>query len=297
MNGMLTIYKEKGYTSMDVVAKLRGILRERKIGHTGTLDPDATGVLPVCIGNATKLCDMLTDRDKEYVAVMRLGVSTDTQDMSGKVLQEREVTCDASQVRDCILSFVGIYHQVPPMYSALKVQGQKLCDLARKGIEVERKSRPVEIYRIDIQKIALPEIELRVLCSKGTYIRTLCADIGEKLGCGGAMESLVRTYAAGFELKDALKLDEVEKLRDAGEVENRLIPVEAVFAELSMAQVKPEYEKLLQNGNKLKLNQVETNGKRLAQNQQIRMYHADQRFCGVFIMDGEELKPFKIFEL
>ena len=190
MNGILNVYKEPGFTSHDVVAKLRGICKQKKIGHTGTLDPEASGVLPVCLGNATKLCDLLTDKDKEYRAVLLLGVETDTQDTTGQILTEKEVNAGEEDVRSAILSFVGPYDQIPPMYSALKVNGQKLCDLARKGQVVERKSRRIMIHSIEIEDISLPRVTMRVACSRGTYIRTLCHDIGQKLGCGGAMERL-----------------------------------------------------------------------------------------------------------
>ncbi len=184
-HGIINVYKEAGYTSHDVVAKLRGICRQKKIGHTGTLDPDAVGVLPVCLGNATKLCDMLTDRQKEYIATLQLGISTDTQDGSGKVLARREVSASPSEVRDVILSFVGDSMQVPPMYSALKVNGKKLYELAREGKEVERAARPITIYELEILEEAHPEYIIKVKCSKGTYIRTLCHDIGESWDAEG----------------------------------------------------------------------------------------------------------------
>ena len=176
MDGILNIYKEKGFTSHDVVAKLRGILRQKKIGHTGTLDPDAVGVLPVCLGRGTKLCDMLTDTDKQYRAVMCLGLTTDTQDSSGTILARHEAAASQEEVRRAILSFVGRYDQIPPMYSALKINGRKLYELAREGKTVERKSRRVKIYDIQINDINIPEISMEVSCSKGTYIRTLCQD-------------------------------------------------------------------------------------------------------------------------
>ena len=193
MDGIIVIRKEKGYTSHDVVAKLRGILSMKKIGHTGTLDPEAEGVLPVALGKGTRLVDMLTDKEKTYEAVLRLGVVTDTQDMTGTVLEEHPVHVTEEQIQDTVNGFLGEQMQVPPMYSALKVNGKKLYELAREGKTVERKARPVFFYGIEIQKIALPLIKLTVTCSKGTYIRTLCNDIGEALGCGGCMESLVRT--------------------------------------------------------------------------------------------------------
>ena len=214
MNGIINVYKEKGYTSHDVVARLRGILKTKKIGHTGTLDPDAVGVLPVCVGNATKVADILTDRDKEYICEMRLGVTTDTLDMTGKVLEEcpqkTVLSLNEKDIEEAILSFTGEIMQIPPMYSALKVRGQKLCDLARKGVEIEREPRPVTIFSIEIESICLPIVKFKVLCSKGTYIRTLCDDIGKKLGVGAAMESLVRSRVGRFELSDARTLDEIE---------------------------------------------------------------------------------------
>ena len=204
-HGIINIYKEAGYTSHDVVAKLRGILGQKKIGHTGTLDPDATGVLPVCLGVGTKLCDMLTDEDKEYVAELYLGVTTDTQDMSGTVLSRDEVNTDEEHLKEIIYSFKGSYEQLPPMYSALKVNGKKLYELAREGKTVERKTRNVYIKEIEIMEIKLPLVKMRVVCSKGTYIRTLCDDIGKKAGCGGAMKSLERTRVGRFYIEEALK--------------------------------------------------------------------------------------------
>ena len=177
-NGIINVYKESGFTSHDVVAKLRGILHQKKIGHTGTLDPEATGVLPVCLGNATRLCDIITDKSKEYRAVLLLGISTDTEDATGKILSRKAVNVTEKDIEKTINSFVGKYNQVPPMYSALKVNGQKLCDLARKGVEIERKPREVFIYDIIIEKIDIPEVTMTVKCSKGTYIRSLCRDIG-----------------------------------------------------------------------------------------------------------------------
>ena len=188
IHGVVNIYKEKGFTSHDVVAKLRGIVKQKKIGHTGTLDPDAEGVLPVCFGKATRLCDLLTDKDTTYETVLLLGKTTDTQDISGEVLKEgntQQIT--EEMLRDAIFSFVGEYAQIPPMYSALKVNGKKLYELAREGKEVERKARPVTIYHIQIKEIQMPRVRMVVRCSKGTYIRTLCHDIGEMLGCGGCM--------------------------------------------------------------------------------------------------------------
>ena len=204
--GIIVIHKEKGFTSHDVVAKLRGILHMKKIGHTGTLDPDATGVLPVALGKGTKLVDLLTDKEKTYEAVLHLGIDTDTQDMSGTVLEERPVNVTEEEVRKVLKSFVGEQLQVPPMYSALKVNGKKLYELAREGKTVERKARPVCFYEIEPLEFHLPLVKIRVTCSKGTYIRTLCHDIGEKLGCGGCMEELLRSRVGRYLSLRAIRL-------------------------------------------------------------------------------------------
>ena len=219
IHGIINVYKEKGFTSHDVVAKLRGIVGQKKIGHTGTLDPDATGVLPVCLGKATKLCDLLTDKNKTYEAVLLLGKTTDTQDITGEVLEEKSTEAlTEEKVREAIEGFIGDYEQIPPMYSALKVNGKKLYELAREGKVIERKARLVKILDIQILEIDLPKVRMEVSCSKGTYIRTLCHDIGEKLGCGGCMESLIRTRVSTFRIEDAKTLDEIETLKQEGKV-------------------------------------------------------------------------------
>lgn len=298
VNGIINIYKEAGYTSHDVVAKLRGIVRQRKIGHTGTLDPDATGVLPVCLGNATKLCDILTDKSKEYEACMLLGVTTDTQDMSGTVLTESTVQCTEQEVKDAVLSFVGGYDQIPPMYSALKVNGKKLYELARKGIEVERQARRVEIPSIDIIECNLPEIRFRVSCSKGTYIRALCADIGDKLGCGAAMKSLVRTRVGVFVLEEAWKLSDIEKMVAEGTLLEHITASDQVFMECPKVVVKSEFDKILANGNKLNINQVRFEKEQALRDGEIlRVYDSRDIFTGVYTYVATErcLKPYKMF--
>ena len=250
MDGIINVYKEKGFTSHDVVAKLRGILRMKKIGHTGTLDLAAEGVLPVCLGKGTRLCDMLTDKTKTYRAVLLLGQETDTQDTTGVVQAEYPVHVTEEEVREAIVSFLGDYMQIPPMYSALKVNGKKLYELARQGKEVERQARPVQILDIQIESIDLPRATFSVTCSKGTYIRTLCYDIGQKLGCGGCMESLLRTRVDRFKLEDSLTLSQIEKLRDEGRVEEAVVPVEGVFLGLPALVTKPgDGDKLVHNGN------------------------------------------------
>ena len=230
IHGIINVYKEKGFTSHDVVAKLRGIVGQKKIGHTGTLDPDATGVLPVCLGKATKLCDLLTDKNKTYEAVLLLGKTTDTQDITGEVLEEKSTEAlTEEKVREAIEGFIGDYEQIPPMYSALKVNGKKLYELAREGKVIERKARPVKILDIQILEIDLPKVRMEVSCSKGTYIRTLCHDIGEKLGCGGCMESLIRTRVSTFRIEDAKTLDEIETLKQEGKLAELLVPIDAMF--------------------------------------------------------------------
>ncbi len=255
-NGLINVYKEAGYTSSDVVARLRGILKMKKIGHTGTLDPDAVGVLVVCVGNGTKLCDMLTDHDKEYIAVCRLGVTTDTQDMSGRIISESEVNVTSEKLHETVQKFTGSYDQIPPMYSAIKIGGKKLYELARQGKEVERKPRRITIDSITILDESHLEDEhiftMEVKCSKGTYIRTLCNDIGEALGCGAAMEHLTRTAVGSFHLDTALTLDQIEEKRDEGTVEEIIAPTESLFRDLDYCIVNDNYKKLMVNGNGFK---------------------------------------------
>lgn len=296
INGILNVYKEAGYTSHDVVAKLRGICRQKKIGHTGTLDPDAVGVLPVCLGNATRLCDMLTDKSKEYEAVLLLGKVTDTQDISGKVLEEHPVPAEEEKAVEAILSFLGTYEQIPPMYSALKVNGKKLYELARAGKEVERAGRPVEIRQIEILSVALPEITFRVVCSKGTYIRTLCHDIGRKLGCGGTMKSLKRTRVGIFTIDNALRLDELEKLAHEDRLEEQVIPVEAMFAELPSVIIQDSFRRLLENGNAFYPNQIREE-REAVDGIRVKVYDMEGRFYGIFAYSDEKgrYQPVKMF--
>lgn len=298
MDGILNIYKEKGYTSHDVVAKLRGILKTKKIGHTGTLDPDAQGVLPVCVGRATKLCDMLTDKDKAYETVMLLGKTTDTQDITGSVLSESELGEDitAEKVTEVINSFVGEYMQVPPMYSALKVNGKKLYELARSGIEVERKARKVYIHSIEIKDISLPRVTMTVNCSKGTYIRTLCHDIGETLGAGGCMEELLRIKSGQFEINDSIKIDDVKKYVDDGRISDIMKPIDGVFEKCQKCIVKKEYNVLIYNGNKFSPQNV-LNRTDAKDGEEVRVYDEDDFFIGIYRYNGNEKKyvPVKMF--
>lgn len=251
MDGVLNIRKEKGYTSFDVVAKLRGILHMKKIGHTGTLDPEAEGVLPVVLGKATKLVDLLTEKQKTYEALLHLGLETDTQDMTGTVLKESPVEVTEEEVRNVIESFLGEQQQIPPMYSALKVDGKKLYELAREGKTIERKSRTVQFYDINIREIKLPYVRFSVTCSKGTYIRTLCHDIGQKLGCGGCMEELLRTRSGNFTWEDSMTLAEVEEAVKNGNIEDRVISIGQVLKDYPEIFCTQEGDRLLENGNAL----------------------------------------------
>lgn len=290
MNGIINVYKERGFTSHDVVAKLRGILRMRKIGHTGTLDPDACGVLPVCLGQATKVCELLTDRYKTYEAVLLLGRETDTQDVSGQTLAEKEVNVSEEEIRRVIDRFVGDQMQIPPMYSALKVNGKKLYELAREGKTVERRPRPVTFFEITILSVEIPRVCLRVTCSKGTYIRTLCHDIGQALGCGGCMEELLRTEVEPFAIADSLTLEQIRQLADEGQVESILCPVDRLFADMPAAKIRQEYCKFMYNGNPLFPEWIMAADETAAADgqtadqvaQQIRLYTESGEFFGVY---------------
>lgn len=296
INGVINVYKEKGYTSHDVVARLRGIFKQKKIGHTGTLDPEAEGVLPVCLGSGTKLCDMLTDKNKEYIAEFLLGITTDTQDMTGSVRSEREVNITPDEAEKAVMSFLGSYEQLPPMYSACKVNGKRLYELAREGKEVERKARKVTIYELEILSMSLPEVKIRVVCSKGTYIRTLCHDIGETLGCGAAMKSLLRTRVDRFLLSDARKLSEIEALVKAGEGGQLLLPVDAMFSSLPCITVKDAFAGAVRNGNPLFLRQI-TGKSGWTEGEQVRVYDSEKKFYGIYafqVMKGN-FRPVKMF--
>jgi len=253
MDGVLNVLKPPGMTSFDVVAYLRSLLKQKKIGHTGTLDPGAVGVLPVCIGKATKTIEYLTDKDKEYRAELTLGIATDTQDSYGNVLKVCDVNFGKEEIINTIMSFVGDYCQVPPMFSAVKIEGKKLYELAREGITVERTPRKVTIHSINIIDIKDNKVVFDVVCSKGTYIRTLCSDIGEKLGCGGHMSFLVRTRSGRFKLSDSLTLEEIYELSKENSIDNKLSPIEDVFEDLAMIDLIDTETKKLCNGAYVKL--------------------------------------------
>ena len=293
INGIVNIYKEKGYTSHDVVAVLRKVVGQKKIGHTGTLDPDATGVLPVCLGRATKVCELLTDHDKTYEALLLLGKTTDTQDISGEVLEERDPgNLTEEEVRSCIESFIGEYDQIPPMYSALKVNGKKLYELAREGKTVERKSRKVQIHGIRILEMNLPHVRMEVDCSKGTYIRTLCHDIGEKLQVGGCMEELERTKVGRFLKEDAVTLDEVRQKMEQGEGAELFTPLDQIFAELPAVTVTDAKAWMSYNGNDLP-ERFLLEKEAWTDGQEVRVYDSRKNFIGLY----QYRAPKKLFHI
>lgn len=249
MNGILNIYKEPGMTSFDVVARLRKILKIKKIGHTGTLDPDATGVLPICIGYATGAIDYISDTNKCYIAEITLGIKTDTQDASGIITEKKEVNITSDEFETTLEKFIGKLKQIPPMYSAVKINGKKLYELAREGKTIERKSREILIYSLKNNKrISNEKYQIEIKCSKGTYIRTLCEDIGEELKCGAHMSSLVRTKSGPFEIDNAIYLNEVKEIFDRGDIENQLISVENVFYDYDKIILKEGEDKKLLDG-------------------------------------------------
>ncbi len=306
-DGIINVYKEKGYTSHDVVAKMRGILKMKKIGHTGTLDPQAEGVLPVCIGKATKLVDLITDKEKTYEAVMRLGITTDTQDMTGTVIKSLKVNVGLEATREAVSGFIGGYDQLPPMYSAIKVNGKKLYELARQGKEVERKKRRVEIRDIKILHFDDQKHEATILveCGKGTYIRTLIHDIGIKLGCGASMKDLTRRAVGSFCLEDALYLSEIEKMAHDGRLEEHILPVDKVFEQYEKLTVGRDFDKLLHNGNVFYAKHLDAISAKQAQmpadegktEEWFRVYDSDDIFVGIYRYDGTEdcYRPVKMF--
>lgn len=299
IDGILNVYKEKDYTSFDVVAKLRGILKQKKIGHTGTLDPMAEGVLLVCLGKATKLVDLLTEGDKCYRATMKLGYETDTEDVTGETTAEGDAAVLAqltqADVERAILSFVGKYDQIPPMYSAIKKDGKKLYEYARAGIEVKREPRPVEIYAIqDITKEADDTYSFDVYCSKGTYIRSLCRDIGRKLSCLAVLSGLLRKEVHGFSVTDALTLQEIEVRQADGTLQDAILPVDALLKQYPAYEITEQAENYLRNGNKLSPRFFKDMGER--RDTRIRVYHAG-KFAALYDYKEEEqiYKPFKMF--
>lgn len=252
MNGILLVDKPADWTSNDVVVKLKGVLHERRIGHSGTLDPMATGLLVVFVGRATRAVEFAEAHDKRYIAGLRLGLVTDTQDISGTVLESRDADVSAAELRPALARFIGEQEQVPPMYSAIKVNGRRLYDIARSGGEVERKARKIKISRIDIVGRKNGDYLLDISCSKGTYIRALCNDIGAALGCGGCMSSLRRVAAGEFSVDSAHTLEEVIAAAEEGEAESLLLPVDSLFQSLPAFEADEPREKRVRNGNEIK---------------------------------------------
>ena len=255
--GVINIYKEKGFTSHDVVNIVRKTLGKVKTGHTGTLDPDAEGVLPICVGKATKLADYIAADIKEYKAEITLGIKTTTEDISGDVIEKKDVNASEDEVKSAINSFVGEYNQIPPMYSAIKVNGKKLYELAREGKEIERKTRLINIYKIsDIKALDNNKYEFYVLCSKGTYIRTLCKDIGEKLGCGGCMSNLTRTRSGNFYIENSIKINDFKDIVSQNKLNDVLITVKEVLSNYMTVHIDSKAEKYVLNGNKISLSYI-----------------------------------------
>jgi tRNA pseudouridine55 synthase len=248
MNGILNVLKPPGMTSFDVIGFLRKVSGIKKIGHAGTLDPGAVGVLPVCIGNATKAVEFMMEKDKVYRSELKLGITTDTQDAYGDITGRHDVKVTAEEIKAVIKSFEGRYDQMPPMHSAIKIGGKRLYELARNGISVERKSREIEIYSVDIIYIKEDKVLFDVSCSKGTYIRTLCADIGNRIGCGGHMSFLLRLKAGNFDISSAVTLEEISDWANKGSLEEKLINVDTIFDDFNKVVLDEFDEKKLMNG-------------------------------------------------
>lgn len=304
INGVINVYKETGYTSRDAVTRLTGILRQRKIGHTGTLDPTAEGVLPMCVGKATKLCEMLTDHKKQYIAVMKLGIATDTEDTTGEIIEKTDFTdiwyeenLTIDKLKKITDKFIGTQLQTPPMYSAKRVNGKRLYELAREGKVIERKACEITVYGIEIKNIdvANREITIVVDCSKGTYIRTLCKDIGEALGSKAAMKKLIRTKTGDFYLENSYRLDEIEKIFKENRLAEILIPVEDIFKEFRQIKVTGYANTLLENGGIVKMEAVKSENYNIdiKNGEKFRMYNEEGKFRAIYSYD-EEINAFKI---
>ena len=284
LNGIILVDKPCGWTSHDVVGKLRGILHERRIGHSGTLDPMATGLLAVFVGRATRAVEFAEADSKEYIAGLRLGVSTDTQDITGNTLKSSNSLPSRAELEQALGAFKGEISQIPPMYSAIKVGGKKLYELARRGESVERKPRKITIDMLDIIGENDGDYILDIVCSKGTYIRTLCHDIGEKLGCHGCMDKLLRTRVERFCVEDSLTLSQIETIRDEERLEEIIIPIDRMFDEEPAVHLNEELSKAAHNGNALPLGVSES---KPAAGQKIRVYDADGAFVGLYQYDKE----------
>lgn len=286
MNGILVVDKPEGWTSHDVVAKLRGIYREKRIGHAGTLDPMATGVLVVFLGRATRAVELCENDEKEYVAKLRLGTVTNTQDITGQILETHPVEVTEAAVREALEHFTGSQSQVPPMYSAVKIGGRKLYELARKGQDVERRPRDITIHALELLGREDGDLLLRVRCSKGTYVRTLCHDMGAYLGCGGCLSGLRRTRAGRFALDQAVTLEDIQTAKEAGTHETLLWSVDSLFADLPALELRGPGEKRLRNGGEFPVP---------AADGRYRVYGAGGEFLLLGQVTGGTLKTVKSF--
>lgn len=295
ISGILPVKKPEGWTSFDVIAKLRGVLRIKRLGHSGTLDPMATGVLPVFVGRATKACDIIPDRRKVYTAGFQLGVSTDTLDSTGKTLKTSDKAVTRADLECAKSSFVGDIMQVPPMYSAIKVNGKKLYELARAGKEIEREPRAVHIDSIDIIEYdeASRRGVMKVDCEKGTYIRSVISDIGEKLGCGGMMTSLERSYSGGVDIKDCYTIEEIAEICEQDNLSQMLIPLDRTFVSYEKTTLGQWETKLYRNGVKLRPEQ--TGIKDLSEDKLYRVYGSDNSFLGIGTFREGSFRSFKNF--
>lgn len=295
-SGVLLIDKPSGITSHDVVGRIRKLYNTKKVGHTGTLDPLATGLLVVLVGRAAKAAEYLVSDSKEYIAGIKLGLTTDTEDITGNILSESPKLPDEEKFKGAAEKFVGDIKQTPPMYSALKIGGKKLVDLARKNITVERESRPVHIEYIEETKLTDDEYSMRVGCSKGTYIRTLCADIGNAIGCGAVMSSLRRTRSGNFKIEDATTLDALSEMDEADRFK-RLIPTESLFAELEAVTLPEFYERLCRNGAEIYQKKIRTSFDAGAK---VRIHGKSGFFALGEVRDfaeGTAIKAVKLFDL
>lgn len=286
MKGILLVDKPSDWTSNDVVSKLRGMLREKRVGHAGTLDPMATGLLTVFVGRATRAVEFAEGYDKRYIAGLRLGQTSDTQDIWGKCSQPQPVDISPAMLEAVLEQFRGEIMQIPPMYSAIKVKGQRLYDIARKGGEVERQPRPVTVYSIDIIEGEGADWRLDIRCSKGTYVRTLCNDIGQALGCGGCMSYLRRVQAGSFSLESAYTLEDVQRAAAEGRIEELLIPVDRLFESYPAHTVSLGQEARVKNGNDIRFNGEEG---------LYRLYSQSGEFLALSRLEGSSLKTVKSF--
>lgn len=283
-SGVLPVEKGRGVTSFEVVARLRRLLRVRRIGHGGTLDPGASGVLPILVGEATKLTPYLMELEKEYLATVRLGVVTDTQDLSGRVLETRRVPdLDEAAIRSALDRFVGVIAQVPPMYSALHHGGRRLYELARSGVEVERRPREVTVHAIRLTSIDLPSFTIHVSCGKGTYVRTLAADVGEALGCGATLSALIRTRVGPFGLDASVPWSELEACLDGSSLWARVLTSDSVLASLPAVRLEPDHDRAFLNGHRVPCGSGDDG--------LVRVYGPRHELLGLGLRGGSYVKP------